>query len=127
MVSSPLRLPVAPRGGPVVTAVPVTVPVPLPRSPQHAPTATVGPRLGRPTSVRREAVDLAGGGPAYNEAQRLPDTVAATMGYLAGRPWTSRIVVVDNGSSDGTACVIRSLADRSSRVSVDVIGCSRPG
>ena len=43
--------------------------------------------------------------PAYNEAQRLPATVAATVAYLEQQPWSSRVVVVDNGSSDDTARV----------------------
>ena len=65
--------------------------------------------------------------PAYNEAQRLPATVAATVAYLERKPWSSRVVVVDNGSSDDTARVTRSITDPCARVPVDVIGCARPG
>jgi glycosyltransferase involved in cell wall biosynthesis len=65
--------------------------------------------------------------PAYNEALRLPATVAATVAYLERQPWSSRVVVVDNGSSDDTARVIRSVADPYARVPVDMIGCARPG
>jgi glycosyltransferase involved in cell wall biosynthesis len=72
-------------------------------------------------------VDLEVVVPAYNEALRLPATVAATVAYLERQPWASRVVVVDNGSSDDTARVTRSVADLSAGVPVEVIGCSRPG
>ena len=65
--------------------------------------------------------------PAYNEAGRLPRTLAATVDYLAGRPWRSRIVVVDNGSCDATARIAQLFARSGGPVAVSVIGCARPG
>jgi dolichyl-phosphate beta-glucosyltransferase len=106
-----------------VTAVPVMARVPLARDPRPRPVRLPD---GRP-ALRRPAVDLEVVVPAYNEAERLPATVAATVDYLSAQPWESRIVVVDNGSSDGTAQVTRALADPSARVPVTVIGCARPG
>ena len=45
--------------------------------------------------------------PAYNEEARLPGTLARVTEWLAGRAFSfSEIVVVDDGSSDGTAAVI---------------------
>ena len=45
--------------------------------------------------------------PAYNEEARLPGTLARVAQWLAGRAFSfSEIVVVDDGSSDGTAAVI---------------------
>ena len=110
-----------------MTAVPVSVRVPLPRTSSPAPTASAATFPDGPRPMRRPAVDLEVVVPAYNEALRLPATVAATVAYLERQPWSSRVVVVDNGSSDDTARVIRSVADPFARVPVDVIGCARPG
>ena len=41
--------------------------------------------------------------PAYNEARRLPATLAGWQAYLAGQPFSSEVVVVDDGSRDATA------------------------
>lgn len=45
--------------------------------------------------------------PAYNEAQRLPRTLEATLGYLRARGLSSQaeVLVVDDGSRDATATV----------------------
>jgi dolichyl-phosphate beta-glucosyltransferase len=43
--------------------------------------------------------------PAYNEERRLPGTLAAIAAYLAAQPWSSELIVVDDGSSDNTAAV----------------------
>jgi dolichyl-phosphate beta-glucosyltransferase len=75
-------------------------------------------------SLRRPAVEVEVVIPAYNEEQRLPETLQRTAALLAARPWTSRIVVVDNGSVDATAEV--GSSDWSG-VDVCVIGCARPG
>ncbi|WP_410567342.1 glycosyltransferase [Amycolatopsis sp. cmx-4-61] len=69
----------------------------------------------------RSAVDLELVVPAFNEASRLPATLAELTAFLAGRPWRSRVVVVDNGSTDGTATAVAGYPD------VVVIGCARPG
>lgn len=111
-----------------MTALPVSTRVP---SPRDAPTARSVRLLDAPAddplALRRPAVDLEVVVPAYNEADRLPATVAATVAYLSEQPWTSRVIVVDNGSSDDTAGVTRTLADPAGRVPVRVIGCARPG
>jgi glycosyltransferase involved in cell wall biosynthesis len=41
--------------------------------------------------------------PAYNEEGRLPATLMSVMGYLARQRYVSEVLVVDDGSSDGTA------------------------
>ncbi|MEE9252906.1 MAG: dolichyl-phosphate beta-glucosyltransferase [Thermodesulfobacteriota bacterium] len=48
--------------------------------------------------------------PAYNEQSRIESTVRSIESYLSGRPYTSEVVVVDDGSTDGTAAVVRRLA-----------------
>lgn len=49
--------------------------------------------------------------PAYNEAHRLPATIETVAGYLAGRCREWEIVVVDDGSTDGTAALLAARAD----------------
>ena len=68
--------------------------------------------------------------PAFNESTRLPETLRETVRFLSGMPWRSRVLVVDNGSVDGTAGAAAEIAAEvraAERVAVDVIGCSRPG
>jgi glycosyltransferase involved in cell wall biosynthesis len=64
--------------------------------------------------------------PAYNESARLPHTLRRTISYLESSPWRARVVVVDNGSVDGTAEVALRIACGQG-VPVDVVGCARPG
>jgi dolichyl-phosphate beta-glucosyltransferase len=45
--------------------------------------------------------------PAYNEALRLPSTLARVQQHLAGRSEPYEIVVVDDGSSDATTEIAR--------------------
>ena len=44
--------------------------------------------------------------PAYNEQARILSTVDSVRSFLATRPWTHEIIVVDDGSADGTADVV---------------------
>ena len=41
--------------------------------------------------------------PTYNKEDRIAAALETIMGYLTGKPFASEIVVVDDGSSDGTA------------------------
>lgn len=76
----------------------------------------------------RPAADLEVAIPAYNEATRLPDTLERTVDFLREQPWSSRIVVVDNGSCDETADAVRAAASSTDGVvPVDLVGCARPG
>lgn len=76
---------------------------------------------------RRSVVDLEVIIPAYNEAGRLPSTLHNTLDFLEAQAWNSRIVVVDNGSSDDTGSVVSRLSASNSKVPISLIGCSRPG
>jgi len=76
------------------------------------------------TDVTRSPVDLEVIVPAFDEEDRLDATLRALVDVLCTQPWSSRIVVVDNGSTDRTA----EIADRwAERFAVRVIGCSRQG
>jgi glycosyltransferase involved in cell wall biosynthesis len=45
--------------------------------------------------------------PAYNEAHRLPESLRQLHAWLNDQPYSSEVIVVDDGSTDGTANVVR--------------------
>jgi dolichyl-phosphate beta-glucosyltransferase len=58
----------------------------------------------------RGAVDLSMVIPAYNEARRLPPTLARLRDYLDAGADSYEVLVVDDGSDDDTVAVARELA-----------------
>jgi dolichyl-phosphate beta-glucosyltransferase len=48
--------------------------------------------------------------PAYNEELRLPGTLSQSIEYLRAQPYQSEIIVVNDGSTDGTERVVREMA-----------------
>jgi glycosyltransferase involved in cell wall biosynthesis len=49
--------------------------------------------------------------PAYNEEKRLPSTLRTVGQFLKGRGWTGcEVIVVDDGSSDGTASAVEEFS-----------------
>ena len=54
--------------------------------------------------------------PAYNEAERLGPTLDRVLSFIVEHPWESEIVVVDDGSGDGTAEIARNYAGKSSGI-----------
>jgi glycosyltransferase involved in cell wall biosynthesis len=54
--------------------------------------------------------------PARNEAKRLPHTLEHILSYIRAKGWTAEIIVVNDGSTDDTANVVRSFAARNSSI-----------
>jgi dolichyl-phosphate beta-glucosyltransferase len=48
--------------------------------------------------------------PAYNEEQRLKSSLERVVGYLDQQPFSSEVLVVDDGSSDETTAIARGYA-----------------
>jgi dolichyl-phosphate beta-glucosyltransferase len=50
--------------------------------------------------------------PAYNEAERIAPTLQRVLAYVASQGWRAEIIVVNDGSRDNTAEIVRSYAAR---------------
>jgi dolichyl-phosphate beta-glucosyltransferase len=48
--------------------------------------------------------------PAYNESARIPATLRSVVDCIRGRGWSAEVVVVNDGSRDDTAGVVREFA-----------------
>ncbi|WP_197024735.1 glycosyltransferase family A protein [Cellulomonas sp. KRMCY2] len=62
------------------------------------------------TDDERGTVDLSIVIPSYDSAPYLPSTLAACAAALEPIGWSAEVIVVDDGSSDGTAALVESLA-----------------
>lgn len=65
--------------------------------------------------------------PAYNEERRIGPTLEKLAGYLASRPFGWEVLVVDNGSDDGTANVVESLASEVPQVRLESLPTAGKG
>jgi dolichyl-phosphate beta-glucosyltransferase len=84
-----------------------------------------GLTCNQPDANSRFPLDLEVIIPAFNESGRLPATLRAMVQFLSRQPWTSRVVVVDNGSYDDTTAAAMSVSN--GPVEVVAIACSHPG
>jgi len=56
--------------------------------------------------------------PAYNEENRLPDTLAQVSDFIQTQPFETEVLVVENGSRDRTLQIAREYADTHARFQV---------
>ncbi|MGZ4965964.1 MAG: glycosyltransferase, partial [Chthoniobacterales bacterium] len=59
--------------------------------------------------------------PAFNEADRIGDTVATVLNYLRSNSPTSEVIVVDDGSNDSTSEVVRDVFARAQGIETHLI------
>ena len=65
--------------------------------------------------------------PAYNEEARIGGSLDVLVRHLSEQSYTWDIVVVDDGSSDGTADVVRERASQNSGIRLENIRHSGKG
>ena len=63
--------------------------------------------------------------PCYNEEERLPQTIEQIERYLDGRGLGYELILVDDGSSDGTRMVMDAAAGRSRSVRLEALPHNR--
>ncbi len=63
--------------------------------------------------------------PAYNEEKRLPHTLRATLSYLKKQPFSWEMLVVNDGSTDNTADIVRGFSVEDARVRLLQYGANR--
>ena len=59
--------------------------------------------------------------PAFNEERRIATTLDGVVRYLSGQPYTWEVLVVDDGSSDGTAALAAHRTEGEERVRVEMV------
>ncbi|HEV8344405.1 MAG TPA: dolichyl-phosphate beta-glucosyltransferase [Candidatus Binatia bacterium] len=57
--------------------------------------------------------------PAYNEENRIAESLKRTLGFLEAQPYTFEVVIVDDGSQDRTMDVVKEQFGRNSQVEIE--------
>jgi dolichyl-phosphate beta-glucosyltransferase len=63
--------------------------------------------------------------PCYNEEQRLPRTIEQIERFLGGRAESYELILVDDGSTDGTRQVMDAAAERNPAVHIEALARNR--
>lgn len=63
--------------------------------------------------------------PAYNEEKRLPATLRSVLNFLSTKQYAWEVLVVDDGSKDGTANLVRATSITNPRVKLLQYGVNR--
>ena len=63
--------------------------------------------------------------PCYNEEERLPRTIEQIERYLEGRDIDYELILVDDGSTDGTRLVMDAAAERNRHVRLEALAQNR--
>ena len=63
-----------------------------------------------PSQMNSQPLDLSIIVPAYNEENRLPKTLDGIVAYVRAKGRRAEIIVVDDGSSDGTAALVNAYS-----------------
>ncbi len=63
--------------------------------------------------------------PCYNEEQRLPRTIEQIQRYMDGKDTSYELILVDDGSADGTRLIMDAAAERHGAVRVEALPHNR--
>jgi dolichyl-phosphate beta-glucosyltransferase len=63
--------------------------------------------------------------PCYNEEERLPRTIEQIERYLEGKDFSYELILVDDGSTDGTRLVMDAAAERNPLVRLEALPRNR--
>lgn len=65
--------------------------------------------------------------PAYNEAKRIPRTLEPIVKYIEAESWSAEVIVVNDGSIDETADVVRKFAAKHPTVILvdNIVNCGK--
>src|SRR4030081_1192515 len=95
------------------------------RKTRLSPLARCGPLRFGAMAAEASNLELSVVIPAFNEEQRLPRTIEKIERYLAGRGMSYELILVDDGSRDGTRQVMDAAAQRNQNVRLEALPGNR--